>query len=131
MFLSGRARWVYSWLPELPLGHRLLLFACRREEYSFLLPCFGCMRGLTARHRGRARHPHGGQRVLAGKEEVGRSAVVVFVTRRRVSVETRGNIEWTLSDLLVWARLYRVRVREGRFDLQKTKLSGAYFWRSV
>ena len=79
------------------------------------------MRVHRARHRGRARHRRGCQRVVAGRGGVARSVVAVFVARRRVCLETRGNHEWTLSGLLVWFRLYYVRVHKGRFDMQRSR----------
>ena len=41
------------------------------------------------------------------------------VGRRRVCLETQGEHEWSLPDLLVRLRLYHVRVHKGRFDMQK------------
>ena len=56
--------------------------------------------------------------MLAGGGRVARSAGAVFVARRCVCLETRGKHEWALSGLLVWFRLYYVRVYKGRFDMQ-------------
>ena len=39
-------------------------------------------------------------------------------SRRRVCLETRGKHEWALSGLLMWFRLYYVRVYKGRRDMQ-------------
>ena len=97
---------------------------CTFSPFFFLFLFFSfvsvCVRVLRARHRGRARHRRGCQRVVAGRgrEGVARSTVAVFAAWRRVCVETRGKHELTLSGLLLWSRLYHVRVYKGRFDLQ-------------
>ena len=84
----------------------------------FLIFRFVCVRVLVALHCGRARRRRGYQRVLVGREVVETSAVAVFVPRRRVCLETQGKHEWTLPGLLVWFRLYYVRVYNVRFDMQ-------------
>ena len=117
--------WYIPGLSELSLGNRLLLLLAGPFQrffvftiislgtfsfFSFFLFRFVCVRVLRARHRGRARHRRGCQRVLAGRAGVARSAVAVFVPRRPVCLETRGKHEWALSGLLVYyVRVYRVR----------------------
>ena len=125
--------WHIPGLSELPLGiasfnyladlssgslfspFLLALSAFPPRFFSFRFVCVGVLR---IRHRGRARHRRGCQRLLAGRGGVARSAVVVFVARRRVCLETRGNHEWALSGLLMWFRLFFVRVYKGGCDMQ-------------
>ena len=131
--LSERARLVHPWPLRAPTWESLPFVTCRnfpavlcflhfawhfQSLFPFFLIRFVCVRELRARHRGRARHRRGCQRVEAGRGGVARSAVAVFVARRRVCFETRGKHEWALSGVLVWFRLYYVRVHKGRFDMQ-------------
>ena len=81
--------------------HRLVekSFALSVLIFPFCLFRFVCVRVFEARHRGRARRRRGCQRVLSGRGGVARSAVDVFVARRRVCLETQGKHEWDLSGL--------------------------------
>ena len=48
--------------------------------------------------------------MVAGRGEVARSAVAVFVAKRCVCPDKRGEHECALSDLLVWFRFYYVEL---------------------
>ena len=101
-------------------------FICFSRYFQSISPSFFfrsvCVRVLRIRHRGRARHRRGCQRVLAGRgwvARIGRDAVAVFVARRRVCLDTRGKHECAPSGLLIWFRLYYVRLYKVRCDIQK------------
>ena len=59
--------------------------------------------------------------MVAGRGGVARSAVAVFVARRRVcleSLETQGKHEWALSGLLLWNWIEYLQAYKGRSRLQ-------------
>ena len=112
--LSERARLVHPWPLGAPTSKPPPFITCRtfpaglcflpfswhsRCFLPFFFFRFVCVRVLRVRHGGRARRRRGCQRVLAGREEVARSAVAAFVTRRRVCLETRRMHERALSGL--------------------------------
>ena len=125
-------RWYIPGLSELPLGNRrflslagplqrLFVFFISLGSFIFLVfsfLCFVCVRVLRERHRGRVRRRRGCQQVLAGRGGVARSAIAVFVARRRVCLETRGGHEWALSGLRLQDSIEYVRVYKGRSGLQ-------------
>ena len=95
-----------------PAVLRVLVFIFALSVMFFFR--FVCVRVLRARHRGRAQRRRGCQRVLPGRGGVARSAIAVFVPRRRVCLETRGKHEWALSGLHLWSWIEYVPVYEGR-----------------
>ena len=122
IFVAERARLVCTSLASQSshLDTRLLLnYLPARAYFPCFLLCLVCVRVSRARHGRRARRRRGDQRVLADREKVGRSAVAVLVARRRMSMETRRKHECAPSGLLVWGRLYYVRVHKG-LGLQNT-----------
>ena len=133
--------WYIPGLSELPLGNRLLLLPFSailcflhfswhfQSFFPFFFVRFVCVRVLRIRQCGRARHRRGCQRVVAGREGFARSAVAVLVARRRVCLETRGKHEWALSGLLMWSRLYYVRVDKGRCVIRKITFKRCLFLR--
>ena len=137
----------FYYLPELSSGSLCtpFLFALS-VPFPFFFR-FMCLRVLRARHRARARHRRGSADG-GGYGGVARSAVTVFVAKRRMCLETRGMHEGALSfswlsvpcasrhegsmkglclGLLVWCRLYYARVNKGRFDMQNVSQSGTCF----
>ena len=90
------------------LGGSLSLFSTDRlVEISFALTfslfllfsssvSCACVCVVGARQRWRARRRRGCRWMLAGRGGVARSAVAVFVARRRVCLETQGKHEWAL-----------------------------------
>ena len=94
--------WYIPGISELPLGHRLLLLLGRENLFSIVLLFVLCAcvypEHGTAGEPGAIAGVSGCWRVEGGE---GRSAVVVFVARRRVSIESRGKHEWALLGLLV------------------------------
>ena len=86
-------------MSELPLGHRLFLLLA--GEVLFPPFSFVCLRVPRAWYRGRPRRHLGCRRALAGRGGVGRSAVAIFVPRRRVCIETREKHEWALPGFLM------------------------------
>ena len=126
--------WYIPGLSELPLGSSLLSLLAGPFQrvfvfsislgtlgpFSFFSSSVSCAcvysKYGTAGERGTVAGVSGWWWVEGG---VARSAVAVFVARRRVCIETRGKHEWALSGLLMWFRLYYARVCKGRFDMQK------------
>ena len=80
--------------------HRLVetSFALSALFPFFLLP-FRMRCVVGTRRRGRGRHRRGCRRMLAGRGGGARSAVAVFMARRRVCLETQGKREWALFGL--------------------------------
>ena len=67
--------------------------------FPFFFFRFVCVCVVGARQHGRTRRRRGCRRMLAGRGGVARSAVAVFVARRRVCLETQGKHEWALPGL--------------------------------
>ena len=98
----------FDYLPDLPAVLCFLHFSWSFQFFfsslfSYFVSC-ACVYSEhgTAGERGTVAGVSGLWRVEGG---VARSAVAVFVARRRVCLEIRGNHEWALPGFLVWFRL--------------------------
>ena len=127
IFISERARLVHSWHLRAPTWTPPPSITCPREPFSLF--CYFILCACVCAQSTAPRASPAPSRVSAAcRGGVGRSAVAVFVARHCVSVDTRGKHPWALSGLLVWGRLYYVRVYEGHFGRQN-KFQAVFFLR--